>query len=192
MKKKVKNVFLWIIGIFFLISFILYVKEIPAPAICILIAGVLCLPPINALIKRKLYKDEAQKQKKMKNYNIMKNIAIVILFLVFMVNVPTNDIQQSGTNDNLSNVISQTNQINESSTNNLVTQQVTETNGTYEGERVDGKKQGKGKFTWKDGSVYEGEFNNDQISGQGTLTIPSKGMYAGTFLDGKKERTGNI
>lgn len=37
----------------------------------------------------------------------------------------------------------------------------------YEGEFVNGKKQGKAKFSWADGSVYEGSIANNTINGYG-------------------------
>jgi hypothetical protein len=39
---------------------------------------------------------------------------------------------------------------------------------TYEGEFVDGKKNGKGKFSWSDGSYYEGDFVDGLFEGYGT------------------------
>ena len=38
-------------------------------------------------------------------------------------------------------------------------------NSSYKGEYVDGKKQGKGKYTWPDGSYFEGDWNDNMISG---------------------------
>ena len=37
----------------------------------------------------------------------------------------------------------------------------------YEGKYKDGKKEGKGKLTFADGSYYEGEFMQNEISGMG-------------------------
>ena len=37
--------------------------------------------------------------------------------------------------------------------------------GTYQGEFLLGRKNGKGKLTFGDGSYYIGHFYNDQISG---------------------------
>ena len=36
---------------------------------------------------------------------------------------------------------------------------------TYIGDFVMGKRQGKGKFLWADGSSYEGEFKDNMIHG---------------------------
>ena len=37
----------------------------------------------------------------------------------------------------------------------------------YEGYYVDGKKEGRGRFTWGDGSTFEGEFRDNNIHGYG-------------------------
>lgn len=36
-----------------------------------------------------------------------------------------------------------------------------------------GKKQGRGKFLWADGSSYEGEFNDNNIEGTGIVNVKS-------------------
>lgn len=54
----------------------------------------------------------------------------------------------------------------------------------YEGEWKDGKKAGQGKFTWADGSVYEGEWKDDERNGQGKLTLASGTVKEGEFKDG--------
>lgn len=195
MKKKIKNVFLWIIGVFFMLLFLMYIKDAPISSICILICGIWRLPPIDDMIKRKLFKEEEEEQQekyknKIKDYNIIKNISIAVIFLIFMVNISTYDTQQTSTREDSLNTIQETSPISQNIVDESVTQSITETNGTYEGERVNGKKQGKGKFVWKDGSVYNGNFDNDQINGQGTLTIPNQGTYEGTFQEGKKNGQG--
>lgn len=38
---------------------------------------------------------------------------------------------------------------------------------TYHGQFHRGKRQGKGKFIWPDGSYYEGDFFFNKISGTG-------------------------
>ena len=37
--------------------------------------------------------------------------------------------------------------------------------GVYEGNLVDGKRTGKGKFTWPDGTIYEGDFVDGKFMG---------------------------
>ena len=40
-------------------------------------------------------------------------------------------------------------------------------NDIYEGELKNGKRHGKGKYTYKDGDIYEGEFKDDKKDGYG-------------------------
>ena len=58
-------------------------------------------------------------------------------------------------------------------------------NGVYEGQLVNGKRHGKGKFTWTGGDVYEGDWVDDQRIGKGRYTWPSGDVYEGDFVDGK-------
>lgn len=67
---------------------------------------------------------------------------------------------------------------------------VDETNGTYEGERVNGKKEGRGIYKWKDGSIYEGEFKNDMMHGTGKLIVKNTVEYEGEFSKNRKNGTG--
>lgn len=56
----------------------------------------------------------------------------------------------------------------------------------YEGNWVDGKKEGIGKFLMKDGSYYYGEFNNGEIEGNGMRYFALNGSkYTGTFHKGE-------
>mmetsp|Transcript_12319 Transcript_12319/g.26598 ORF Transcript_12319/g.26598 Transcript_12319/m.26598 type:complete len:225 (-) Transcript_12319:778-1452(-) len=64
-------------------------------------------------------------------------------------------------------------------------------NGTiYEGDYVDNKKHGRGKFTFPDKSTYEGEFVEDRIEGQGTYVYSNGDIYQGQFLAGKRHGKG--
>lgn len=54
----------------------------------------------------------------------------------------------------------------------------------YEGELLDGMKDGRGKIKWPNGSSYEGEWHKDQISGQGTMHMENGDIYQGLFLKG--------
>lgn len=38
-------------------------------------------------------------------------------------------------------------------------------NSWYEGDYIDGRKEGKGKYVWPDGSYYEGEWRENKING---------------------------
>lgn len=135
------------------------------------------------MIKNKLASSE--NANKISNYSIIKNIAVIIFFLIFMVNVPQDNTNQTATSDVSSNTIIETSKevnkedikINQNEIDNSVSQTITETNGTYTGERIDGKKQGTGKYEWKDGTIYEGEFSNNEINGHGKLAIPGEGTY---------------
>ncbi|XP_057697572.1 ankyrin repeat and MYND domain-containing protein 1-like [Corythoichthys intestinalis] len=51
----------------------------------------------------------------------------------------------------------------------------------YEGEFVDGLKQGKGKYTWKNGEFYEGSFYKDYRHGDGMYYWPSGNKFYGKF-----------
>lgn len=53
--------------------------------------------------------------------------------------------------------------------------------GTYEGDYVNGKKDGEGTFVWPDGSVYQGEWKNDMRHGEGTYTWPDGDSYTGEW-----------
>jgi len=59
------------------------------------------------------------------------------------------------------------------------------TNGdVYVGETVNGKRQGEGVYTSKDGKRYTGAWQDDKRHGQGTLTFPNGDKYVGEFVDG--------
>ena len=55
----------------------------------------------------------------------------------------------------------------------------------YQGDWVEGVKQGTGKITYPDGAVYEGQIVNGQREGQGTLTMPDGLVYVGLWRDGR-------
>ena len=55
----------------------------------------------------------------------------------------------------------------------------------YQGDFVDGKKTGKGKYTSVNGSVYEGDFVDDKFSGKGKITWSDGDVYEGDFVDDK-------
>ena len=49
---------------------------------------------------------------------------------------------------------------------------------------MDGKRHGRGTFTFTKKLKYVGEFKYDGFNGQGTLTMPD-GQYVGEFKDNK-------
>ena len=58
----------------------------------------------------------------------------------------------------------------------------------YIGEKVNGVRTGKGKFTWADGDSYEGDFIEDVRTGKGKYTWVNGNSYEGDFIN--NERTG--
>jgi uncharacterized protein YbaP (TraB family) len=61
---------------------------------------------------------------------------------------------------------------------------------SYAGEWSGGKRQGKGVYTWADGSKYNGSWGNDKPSGVGVFTWASGSVYEGEWTDGKREGKG--
>ena len=183
MKEKTKKFWAWFIGIFLICSGVTYFNQILVPALLVFIAGIAILPPINKKIKSKFVEKYSSA-----NYGLIRNIIIIMLTIIFAVNVPESNITDQ--NDNNYNTDGNVEQIEQKIIDEPISKEITETNGTYIGPRKNGKKEGKGKFEWNDGSIYEGEFHNDKIEGMGDLTIPDKGTYHGLFKDGKKNGEG--
>ena len=48
---------------------------------------------------------------------------------------------------------------------------------------------GKGVYTFSDGTVYEGDFLNGENHGKGKITFPNGNVYEGDYLNGVN--TGN-
>ena len=61
----------------------------------------------------------------------------------------------------------------------------------YIGDIIDGKKQGKGKLIFTDGSYYEGNFKDDLFNGKG-IFVRNDSIYKGDFLNGRKHGKGKI
>lgn len=183
--EKTKIIIQWIISIFFILIFILFEKEAMAPSILLLISGIMLLPPVDEKIKGYL-----QEENKIKKYKIVRNIFSAIIFFAFLLNVPENKTQNVNTIPETTQNSEEIHEIDQNEINKSVGLSVTEKNGTYTGERIDGKKQGNGKYEWNDGKIYEGEFANDEINGEGKLTIPNQGTYEGKFVNGKKNGEG--
>ncbi len=49
---------------------------------------------------------------------------------------------------------------------------------------------GKGKYTWPDGTVYDGDWKDDIKNGEGKSTYPDGIVYEGDFKDGKMNGKG--
>ncbi|KAH3744687.1 phosphatidylinositol-4-phosphate 5-kinase [Pelomyxa schiedti] len=60
--------------------------------------------------------------------------------------------------------------------------------GTYAGEfNKAGRRDGRGTFTWRDGSRYEGRWKDDEMHGNGTFTWPNGDVYAGPWRHNAKQ-----
>ncbi|CAD8074541.1 unnamed protein product [Paramecium primaurelia] len=53
----------------------------------------------------------------------------------------------------------------------------------YEGEWLEGKRDGYGKQSWPDGSIYEGEWKEDKSCGKGKLIHADGDVYDGDWVD---------
>jgi len=62
----------------------------------------------------------------------------------------------------------------------------------YEGDLVNGKPHGKGKFIDSNGDVYEGEFVNGKEHGKGKVIFSDGRCYEGDFADGKFHGKGKM
>ncbi|CAF3703444.1 unnamed protein product [Rotaria socialis] len=60
----------------------------------------------------------------------------------------------------------------------------------YEGQTMNGKKQGEGTYKWANGGEYTGEWNEDNFHGQGSRIWASGDTYIGRWADGKKQGHG--
>ena len=54
----------------------------------------------------------------------------------------------------------------------------------YEGQIINGKKEGKGKYIYKNGAIYEGYFKNDKKEGNGIFYYTNGDRYKGLFKEG--------
>ncbi|CAF0891155.1 unnamed protein product [Adineta steineri] len=64
----------------------------------------------------------------------------------------------------------------------------------YNGEWLNGAKEGRGKFIWgKDGTQwYEGDYRNDNMNGHGTMCYSNGQKYDGEFRDGQLHGQGTV
>ena len=63
---------------------------------------------------------------------------------------------------------------------------------TYEGDWVDGVKDGQGVLYFADGGRYEGEFKDGEITGYGERIWPDGSRYEGYFEKGEKHAEGKL
>lgn len=62
----------------------------------------------------------------------------------------------------------------------------------YEGEFVDGKKEGKGKWTDRENNTYEGDWVKDKKHGHGVYKTVEGFIFEGEFANNKREGKGTI
>ena len=62
----------------------------------------------------------------------------------------------------------------------------------FEGNYIDGRKEGKGKFLWMDGSFYEGDFNDNKLEGNGTYKWQDGRIYTGQWKDSQMQGIGKF
>tara|TARA_B100000242_G_scaffold282504_1_gene243837 strand:- start:314 stop:1426 length:1113 start_codon:yes stop_codon:yes gene_type:complete len=60
----------------------------------------------------------------------------------------------------------------------------------YEGDFDKDLRHGSGRFTWSNGETYKGDYLQDQRTGLGIYTWPDGSYYEGSFLNGKRHGTG--
>ena len=64
-------------------------------------------------------------------------------------------------------------------------------NESYEGDLINGIRNGKGKLYYEDGSIkYEGEFKNNKFEGNGKFYYRDGNYYIGQFRNGLKHGKG--
>ena len=67
-----------------------------------------------------------------------------------------------------------------------IIQETYEDGSIYDGEKLNGRRHGTGKFFYADGGYYEGEWNQGRMEGLGTLYYPSGSLaYLGQWKDDK-------
>ena len=62
--------------------------------------------------------------------------------------------------------------------------------GRYEGQIVNNKKEGTGKFHYSNGTIYSGDWKNDIKEGKGIDKIYNEDKYEGDFTNDKREGKG--
>ena len=64
--------------------------------------------------------------------------------------------------------------------------------GTYRGHLTRGKYQGRGKFTWKDGSTYLGQWKDDKFDGRGIFKDIDGSMKSGQWKNRRLNGPGKV
>ena len=60
----------------------------------------------------------------------------------------------------------------------------------YDGEWREGRRNGRGVFTFTNGNLYDGEFKDGNFNGRGVFTFADGNRYVGEFKDNKVNGTG--
>ena len=60
----------------------------------------------------------------------------------------------------------------------------------FEGQMLDGKRNGKGRMTWASGQTYDGDWRDDVAVGEGALVFVNGDRYQGQVKDGTPEGRG--
>ena len=66
-----------------------------------------------------------------------------------------------------------------------VNQKLGNYSGIYDGEFMNGKRNGQGAFSFEDGAVYRGQWKNDNFHGQGTFYSANGDEFRGEYRNGK-------
>jgi hypothetical protein len=62
----------------------------------------------------------------------------------------------------------------------------------YIGDITNGKRNGKGKYIWADGTIYDGNWKDDIMSGLGTMTDKKGDKYTGGWFNNKRNGQGTL
>lgn len=65
-------------------------------------------------------------------------------------------------------------------------------NGHYEGQFVDGQRQGAGTYVYTNGDKYTGEWSKGNKNGKGRMDFAGGGYYEGSYKDGKYHGYGEL
>jgi len=77
--------------------------------------------------------------------------------------------------------------------NKTIGKSVAENGDYYEGEWLNEKKHGQGKYMFSDGEEwYDGEWENNQIHGNGIYKYADGNMYIGQFINGYEDGIGKM
>ena len=74
----------------------------------------------------------------------------------------------------------------------LTVKTITYGNGRYHGQTLNGKRHGRGVYTWTDGNRYEGEWRDGKRTGRGVFTWADGDRWEGKWRAGKKTGRGTF